>query len=90
MATWKRQISDDHIRFVNEAYEQNSDPPDWVPIEAASVNLTAVYVVEVHADTRGPFTYVYYSERSAETNKPDLTLQLAPAERLIRALGRRA
>lgn len=90
MAQWLRQVNDDHIRFVNQSYRSDGFRPDWVPTDHAAVNLSAVYAVEVRTDPRGPFTYVFYSRRSADNETPDLTLQLAPAERLIRALRRRA
>ena len=86
---WERHINTDHIRFVNQNHLDGARP-DWVPTDHASVNLTAVYAVEVREDPRGPFAYVFYTSSSDETKMPDLTLQLAPAERLIRALRLRA
>ncbi len=89
MAIWVRQINDDHIRFLNRSYQLDGRYPDWVPTDHASINLTAVYAVEAREDTRGPFAYVFYTAAAAEARLPDLTLQLMPAERLIRALRRR-
>ena len=75
---------------MNQSYQNDGYRPDWAPTDHAAVNLSAVYAVEVRSDPRGPFTYVFYSPYSAEAKMPDLTLQLASAERLIRALRRRA
>lgn len=88
MTTWERQINNDHIRFVNQSHVDHGGP-DWAATDHTAINLSAVYAVEVHEDTRGPFVYVYYSPTSAASTMPDLTLQLTPAERLIRALLQR-
>ncbi len=89
MARWGRTVHGEQIRYRNSDFPPDGTAPDWVLTDDSSINCNAVRAVEVRQDLRGLYAYVFYSPDSEHAGKPDLTLQLEAAERLVRALERR-